>query len=74
MRRQTRTGLEPSRVPSGALPAWFGLHLPGAHTGGGNDGWPENAVLRGEAQLAEYLNDQPATALWYHDTRWRSPA
>lgn len=50
-----------------ALPAWLSVHLHGAHTGGGNDGWPENGVSRGESQLAEYLNDQPSAALWYHD-------
>ena len=57
------------------LPAWVAVHLHGAKTGGGNDGWPHNAVLRGDSQLAEYPNDQQATALWYHDhamniTRW----
>lgn len=58
-----------------ALPPWTVTHLHGARTGGGNDGWTENAVLPGNAQLAEYPNDQPATSLWYHDhamaiTRW----
>lgn len=57
------------------LPAWIVTHLHGAVTGGGNDGWTENGVPRGDAQLSEYPNDQPATALWYHDhvlnvTRW----
>jgi FtsP/CotA-like multicopper oxidase with cupredoxin domain len=57
------------------LPAWVVVHLHGARTGGGNDGWPHNAVLRNDSQLAEYPNDQPAAALWYHDhamniTRW----
>ncbi|MGH8907578.1 MAG: multicopper oxidase family protein [Egibacteraceae bacterium] len=57
------------------LPAWLVTHLHGAETGGGNDGWPHNAFLKGDAQLTEYPNDQPATALWYHDhamniTRW----
>lgn len=49
------------------LPPWNVVHLHGARTGGGNDGLPENAVLPGDSQLAEYPNDQPATALWYHD-------
>jgi spore coat protein A len=61
-----RDGAEP-RADVAALPPWLVVHLHGAHTGGGSDGWPENAVLRGEAQLAEYLNDQQATSLWYHD-------
>jgi FtsP/CotA-like multicopper oxidase with cupredoxin domain len=57
------------------LPAWTVVHLHGAETGGGNDGWPHNAVLKGDSQLAEYPNDQAATMLWYHDhamniTRW----
>lgn len=50
-----------------ALPPWTVVHLHGSRTGGGNDGWPENAVLPGNAQLSEYHNDQQATALWYHD-------
>ena len=50
-----------------AIPPWAVVHLHGALTDGGNDGWTQNAVLPGRAQLAEYLNDQRATALWYHD-------
>ena len=50
-----------------ALPAWLVTHLHGGVTGGGNDGWPENGISSGEAQLAEYANDQRAAALWYHD-------
>jgi FtsP/CotA-like multicopper oxidase with cupredoxin domain len=46
-----------------ALPAWNVVHLHGAVTGGGNDGWTENAVLFGESQLS----DQPAMTLWCHD-------
>jgi len=61
-----RDGAEPLAAVA-ALPPWLVVHLHGARTGGGNDGWTENAVLPGEAQLAEYLNDQPAAALWYHD-------
>jgi FtsP/CotA-like multicopper oxidase with cupredoxin domain len=49
------------------LPAWNVVHLHGARTGGGNDGWPANALFKGETQLAEYPNQQAATALWYHD-------
>lgn len=50
-----------------ALPAWSVTHLHGARTGGGNDGWSENAVSPGDAQLSEYPNDHRATAWWYHD-------
>ncbi|MBB5138566.1 spore coat protein A [Thermocatellispora tengchongensis] len=49
------------------LPPWAAVHVHGARTGGGNDGWAENAVFPGDAQLSEYPNDQPATTLWYHD-------
>jgi spore coat protein A len=49
------------------LPPWLVVHLHGARTDAGNDGWTENAVLPGHTQLAEYSNDQPATTLWYHD-------
>ena len=49
------------------LPAWLVTHLHGAVTGGGNDGWMENALFHGDAQLSEYPNDQPAMTLWYHD-------
>ncbi|MEU1813844.1 O-aminophenol oxidase PhsA [Streptomyces roseifaciens] len=58
-----------------ALPAWTVTHLHGAPTGGGNDGWSENAVSPGDSQLSEYPNDHRAVAWWYHDhamdiTRW----
>ncbi|WP_255308155.1 multicopper oxidase family protein [Streptomyces marincola] len=49
------------------LPAWSVTHLHGAVTGGGSDGWRENAVASGDTQLAEYPNEQRAAALWYHD-------
>jgi FtsP/CotA-like multicopper oxidase with cupredoxin domain len=61
-----RDGAEPL-ADVAALPPWTVVHLHGARTGGGNDGWPDNAVLPGNAQLSEYPNDQQATALWYHD-------
>ncbi|MGF1427154.1 multicopper oxidase family protein [Kitasatospora sp. LaBMicrA B282] len=62
-------GIDPADVDRAAalLPAWTVTHLHGGRTGGGHDGWTENAVLPGESQLAEYPNDQPATLLWYHD-------
>src|SRR5512139_541287 len=50
-----------------ALPPFTVVHLHGARTGGGNDGWADNGVLPGLAQSAEYPNVQPATTLWYHD-------
>ncbi|MEV5378644.1 O-aminophenol oxidase PhsA [Streptomyces nondiastaticus] len=58
-----------------ALPPWTVTHLHGAPTGGGNDGWSENAVAPGDSQLSEYPNDHRAVAWWYHDhamdiTRW----
>ncbi|HET6503140.1 MAG TPA: multicopper oxidase domain-containing protein [Amycolatopsis sp.] len=49
------------------LPAWTVVHLHGALTNGGHDGWAHNAVLKGLTQLTEYKNDQQATSLWYHD-------
>ena len=49
------------------LPPWTVVHLHGALTDGGHDGWTENAVLPGHTQNVHYLNDQRATALWYHD-------
>jgi o-aminophenol oxidase len=49
------------------LPAWTVVHLHGAMTNAGNDGWAHNAVLRGNAQLTEYPNGQQSTTLWYHD-------
>ncbi|SHN29431.1 multicopper oxidase family protein [Actinacidiphila paucisporea] len=50
-----------------ALPAWNVVHLHGSVTGGGNDGWTENGVSPGQAQLSEYPNAQRSTSLWYHD-------
>jgi o-aminophenol oxidase len=61
-----RDGVDP-RPEVAALPPWTVVHLHEAQTGGGNDGWTENAVLPGDSQLAEFPNDQQATTLWYHD-------
>lgn len=62
-------GIDPALVdPRGpALPPWLVVHLHGAVTNGGNDGWTDNAVHTGHSQLAEYPNDQAAMPLWYHD-------
>lgn len=65
----------PARADVAELRPWTVVHLHGAVTGSGNDGWPENGVGPGLSQLSEYVNDQPATALFYHDhamniTRW----
>ncbi|OLZ67427.1 phenoxazinone synthase [Streptomyces sp. IMTB 2501] len=69
-----REGVEPDKDVA-ALPAWTVTHLHGAQTGGGNDGWADNAVGHGDAQLSEYPNDHQAVQWWYHDhamniTRW----
>ncbi|MGI5353331.1 multicopper oxidase family protein [Streptomyces sp. CA-250714] len=69
-----RDGVKPDPDVA-ALPGWIVTHLHGAVTNGGNDGWAENAVGHGDAQLCEYPNDHPATQWWYHDhgmniTRW----
>nr|WP_306934149.1 O-aminophenol oxidase PhsA [Streptomyces luteogriseus] len=69
-----REGVEPDKDVA-ALPAWSVTHLHGAQTGGGNDGWADNAVASGDAQLSEYPNDHQAVQWWYHDhamniTRW----
>ncbi|GGS37798.1 multicopper oxidase [Streptomyces violaceus] len=69
-----RDGVEPNKDVA-ALPAWSVTHLHGAQTGGGNDGWADNAVAYGDAQLSEYPNDHQAVQWWYHDhamniTRW----
>ncbi|WP_369392638.1 O-aminophenol oxidase PhsA [Streptomyces sp. CG1] len=69
-----REGVEPDKDVA-ALPAWTVTHLHGARTGGGNDGWADNAVGHGDAQLSEYPNDHQAVQWWYHDhamniTRW----
>ncbi|OXM65076.1 multicopper oxidase family protein [Amycolatopsis vastitatis] len=49
------------------LPSWTVVHLHGARTNAGNDGWAHNAGLKGTSQLAEYQNRQQAMPLWYHD-------
>ncbi|MEV5342903.1 O-aminophenol oxidase PhsA [Streptomyces sp. NPDC052676] len=69
-----RGGVKPNKDVA-ALPAWSVTHLHGAQTGGGNDGWADNAVGFGDAQLSEYPNDHQAVQWWYHDhamniTRW----
>ncbi|ARZ70159.1 multicopper oxidase domain-containing protein [Streptomyces sp. HU2014] len=68
-------GAAPPLADVAALPPWTVTHLHGAPTGGGNDGWSENAVSPGDSQLSEYPNDHRAVAWWYHDhamdiTRW----
>lgn len=65
----------PAREDVAELRPWTVVHLHGALTGSGNDGWPENGLQPGASQLSEYPNDQPAAALFYHDhamniTRW----
>ncbi|GAA1153179.1 spore coat protein A [Kitasatospora gansuensis] len=62
-------GIDPALIdPRGpALPPWLVVHLHGAVTNGGNDGWTDNAVHTGHSQLSEYPNDQAAMPLWYHD-------
>jgi FtsP/CotA-like multicopper oxidase with cupredoxin domain len=67
-----RDGVEP-REDVAALPPWTVVHLHGAQTGAGNDGWTENAVLPGNSQLVEYPNDQQATTLGTTTTPWPSP-
>ncbi|MGW4468980.1 multicopper oxidase family protein [Nonomuraea sp. NPDC004354] len=61
-----RDGATP-RADVAAIPPWLAVHLHGAITNAGNDGWSENGLLAGEAEAVEYLNDQPCTGLWYHD-------
>ncbi|WP_330157160.1 multicopper oxidase family protein [Nocardiopsis tropica] len=58
-----------------AIRPWSVTHQHGGYTDGGSDGWTDDAVYTGRAQLSEYANDQPGTLLWYHDhamgiTRW----
>ncbi|MGW4202453.1 O-aminophenol oxidase PhsA [Streptomyces sp. NPDC004726] len=72
--RPGREDVKPNKDVA-ALPAWSVTHLHGAQTGGGNDGWADNSVGFGDAQLAEYPNDHQAVQWWYHDhamniTRW----
>ncbi|MGH3926310.1 MAG: multicopper oxidase family protein, partial [Pseudonocardiaceae bacterium] len=61
-----RDGAQPS-ADVADLPPWTVVHLHGQRTNADNDGIPENAMLPGSSQLAEYPNQQPATSLWYHD-------
>ncbi|MFI9639168.1 multicopper oxidase family protein [Micromonospora sp. NPDC051925] len=49
------------------LPPWNVVHLHGALTNGGNDGWAHNGMSPGDSQLTEYPNRQAASTLWYHD-------
>ncbi|MCT9930072.1 multicopper oxidase domain-containing protein [Planotetraspora sp. A-T 1434] len=55
------------RADVAGIPPWLVVHLHGAVTGGGQDGWSENGHVAGEVQISEYLNRQPSAALWYHD-------
>jgi spore coat protein A len=42
-------------------------HLHGGHTPQASDGYPEDTVLPGAAQLFSYPNHQLPATLWYHD-------
>src|SRR5436190_16332493 len=73
--QQPGRGGATARTDLTAVPPWIVTHVHGIAVNGGSDGWPENAILPGAAQLAEYPNDQPAGTFWYHDhamglTRW----
>jgi spore coat protein A len=56
-----------SRPEIGALTAWTTIHLHGAHQFAVHDGMADAGVTPGFSQLAEYLNDNAATHLFYHD-------
>jgi spore coat protein A, manganese oxidase len=43
------------------------VHLHGAKTGPGSDGYPETWYTRGKSALSHYPNQQEAAMLWYHD-------
>ena len=49
------------------LTPWTTIHLHGGHQFAIHDGMADGAITPGAAQLAEYLNDSPATQLFYHD-------
>jgi spore coat protein A, manganese oxidase len=43
------------------------VHLHGAKTGPGSDGYPEDWVVPGKSLMYFYPNEQDAAMLWYHD-------
>lgn len=43
------------------------VHLHGGRTQADSDGWPDNTLAHGHANVSRYENDQQATLLWYHD-------
>jgi FtsP/CotA-like multicopper oxidase with cupredoxin domain len=57
----------PANATVAAIPPWTVVHLHGGRTAAVSDGWTENATLSGQATTCDYLNDQQATLLWYHD-------
>ncbi|XKK41975.1 multicopper oxidase domain-containing protein [Nocardiopsis sp. ARC36] len=76
-RHPSRPGSEGAATATAveAIRPWSVTHQHGGYTDGGSDGWTDDAVYTGRAQLSEYANDQPGTLLWYHDhamgiTRW----
>jgi spore coat protein A len=50
-----------------ALTPWTTIHLHGAHQFAIHDGMADGGVTPGYSQLTEYLNDNAATHLFYHD-------
>jgi o-aminophenol oxidase len=50
-----------------ALTAWTTVHVHGGHQQASSDGAAEYGITPGNAQLGEYVNDQAAAHLFYHD-------
>jgi FtsP/CotA-like multicopper oxidase with cupredoxin domain len=67
-----RDGVAP-REDVAALPAWTVVHLHGAETGAGNDGWPENAVLPGNSRGRSIRTISRRPRCGTTTTPWLSP-
>ncbi|WP_246041282.1 multicopper oxidase family protein [Streptomyces cadmiisoli] len=55
------------RAEVDGLTPWTTVHVHGGHQNGLSDGASEYGVTPGDAQLAEFANDQAAAHLFYHD-------
>lgn len=64
---ETGSGGFPALAGSEGLTAATVVHLHGAMTDAGNDGWAHNVVLPGHSMVFKYPNKQRGATLWYHD-------
>lgn len=62
-----RSGRRTSLTVVNHLPDGTTVHLHGAHTAPGSDGYPTDLIRPGASQVYVYPDGQSARVMWYHD-------